>query len=62
VFGERHLDHLVDEFVDHYHTARPHQGIGNRTPMRPCDGPGAGPVRCDSRLGGVLKRYYRTAA
>jgi putative transposase len=62
VFGERHLDHLVDEFVDHYHTARPHQGIDNRTPMRPRDGPGAGPVRCDSRLGGVLKRYYRAAA
>ena len=61
VFGERHLDHLVGEFVAYYHTARPHQGIGNATPIQSRDGPRVGPVRCESRLGGVLKRYYRAA-
>ncbi len=61
VFGERHLDHFVEEFVDYYHTSRPHQGIGNVTPIRARDGPGTGPVRCESRLGGVLKHYYRAA-
>ena len=61
VFGERHLNYLVAEFVDHYHTARPHQGIGNATPI-PCrDGPCSGPIRCESRLGGVLKHYHRAA-
>ena len=61
VFGERHLNHLVDEFVDYYHTVRPHQGIENRTPIQSRDEPGSGPVRCESRLGGVLKHYYRAA-
>ena len=61
VFGERHLDHLVGEFVDYYHTARPHQGLENRTPVKSRDGPGSGPIRCESRLGGVLKQYYRAA-
>ena len=35
--------------------------LGNETPIRARDGPGSGPVRCDSRLGGVLKHYYRAA-
>lgn len=29
-FGLRHLDHLIAEFVQHYHAERPHQGIGNQ--------------------------------
>lgn len=30
VFGEKHLDYLVREYVEHYHTERPHErwGIG----------------------------------
>ena len=44
VFGERHLNHLVDEFVDYYHKSRPHQGIENATPIQSRDGPGTGPV------------------
>lgn len=31
VFGQRHLRYLIDEYVDYYHTHRPHQGIGNKT-------------------------------
>lgn len=29
VFGEDHLHHIVSEFVNYYHTVRPHQGLGN---------------------------------
>ncbi|MBT8207057.1 MAG: transposase [Acidimicrobiia bacterium] len=61
VFGERHLNHLANEFVDYYHTARPHQGIGNATPIQSRDGPRSGPIRCNARLGGVLKHYSRAA-
>jgi len=25
---------VLEEFIDHYHTARPHQGLGQRTPIR----------------------------
>ena len=30
IFGERHLRHLVKEFVEHYMTERFHQGIGGQ--------------------------------
>ena len=29
VFGQRHFDDIVREFVDYDHDCRPHQGIGN---------------------------------
>ncbi len=29
VLGEKHLNHIVSEFLRHYHEERPHQGIGN---------------------------------
>ncbi len=59
-FGERRLREAVGEFVAHYHEERVHQGLGNRRidprPER------AGEVRCDERLGGLLKHYHRAAA
>ena len=30
IFGERHLRHLIKEFVEHYMTERFHQGIGGQ--------------------------------
>ncbi|MCK4886568.1 MAG: integrase core domain-containing protein, partial [Planctomycetes bacterium] len=29
IFGEKHLKYCVSEYMEHYHTERPHQGIGN---------------------------------
>jgi putative transposase len=29
VFGEEHFDHLVSQYVEHYHTERPQQSKGN---------------------------------
>lgn len=29
VFGEQHFDYLVSEYVEHYHTERTHQAMGN---------------------------------
>ena len=61
IFGEKHFDYLVREFVEHYHEERPHQGLGNRllAAERP---PENGKVRCRARLGGLLKHFYRDAA
>jgi hypothetical protein len=53
IFGRRHLDHLLSQFVDHYHIARPHQGLRQRTPM-PRPVAGAGPVVRHDRLGGFI--------
>jgi putative transposase len=32
-FGRQHLARVLDEFIEHYHEARPHQGLG----QRPCE-------------------------
>ena len=68
VIGERHLNYLIQQFSEHYHLERPHQGKGNAplTPQRPPPLPDA-PLRlqdiaCRERLGGLLKHYYRRAA
>jgi putative transposase len=64
IFGCRHLEHVLQEFVEHYHAARPHQGLEQRTPRSraPTAISGAGPVERRDRLGGVLHEYTRRAA
>ncbi len=63
VMGTGHLDHLVGEYLVHYNTERPHSGLGHQTPVSgrwPLRLHGVkGAVRCRTRLGGVLKSYYR---
>jgi transposase InsO family protein len=61
IFGRRHLDHVLREFVDHYHVARPHQGLCQRTPL-PRRIARAGPVVRRDRLGGFIHEYERAAA
>ena len=61
VFGEKHFDYLVREYVEHYHTERPHQGLGNRLVSGELPPPADGKVLCRTRLGGLLKHYYRAA-
>lgn len=69
-FSLRHVDHVVQAFVEFYNDHRPHQSLGNRTidsachsPLRlthPCVDPDR--VSCQSELGGLLKHYYRRSA
>jgi hypothetical protein len=61
IFGRRHLDHVLREFVDHYHEARPHQGLKQRPPT-PHPVRRAGPVVRRDRLGRFLHEYERAAA
>ena len=66
IFGERHLRHLVREFVAQYQAERFHQGLGGqlvKAAEEPRNDNGVGgPVRWGSRLGGMLNFYYRGAA
>jgi putative transposase len=66
VFGEKHLDYLVREYVEHYHQERPHQGLGNRTiaERAPPNAPtvNLAGVERRTRLGGLLSHYVRRAA
>jgi len=64
VVGEKHLRHIVSEFLTHYNSERPHQRVGN-IPLS--DEPRilkfpSGRIRCRKRLGGLLKHYHRSAA
>jgi len=60
--GRRHLDHLVTEYLEHYHTERPHQGVGNRLLIGRGSPAEEGEIVCRARLGGALRHYERQAA
>jgi putative transposase len=73
VFGTQHLEHLTSEYLAYYHADRPHQGVGNELLVRPQRKRGRPPkedepvsfslkqLRCEKRLGGLLKSYRRAA-
>jgi putative transposase len=74
--GEKHFDYIVSEYVGYYHDLRPHQSLGNELLPRATSASADGPtitddrlvplaladVKCEARLGGLLKHYYRAAA
>jgi len=63
VFGEKHFDYLVREYVEHYHEERPLQGLENRLITgQPPPAPPDGEIQCRTRLGGLLRHYYHAAA
>jgi putative transposase len=76
VFGKEHFDHIVSEYVAYYLDRRPHQGLGNvLVPRRHNElaeatgdaGDVGAPlsladVKCERRLGELLKHFYRQAA
>ncbi len=59
-FGGSSLRRAIHEYLDHYHSERSHQGIGNEV-IDGRTGTSEGEVRCRERLGGLLKHYYRAA-
>jgi len=64
LFGEDSLRHVLNEYVDHYHQERNHQGKGNALlfPRSSPAGENDGTIQCRERLGGLLKYYEREAA
>jgi putative transposase len=63
LFGEKSLRTAVQNFVDHYHSERNHQGLGNRLIQpEPNHLSNTGAIQRRQRLGGMLKYYYRAAA
>ncbi len=61
IMSEGHLRRVLAAYLRHYNEARPHQGLGQRTPVPQGDG-GTGPIRRRDVLGGLLREYYREAA
>ncbi|QNN25170.1 transposase [Planctomycetales bacterium ZRK34] len=71
-FGLRHLDYIVQTYVDYHNTVRPHQSLGNRPlteVLEPVECPPDDPppevlatIHRERWLGGLLNHYYRKAA
>ncbi len=61
-FGEGALRNAVRQYLEHYHSERNHQSLGNRL-IEPDHDVGAvtRTVECRERLGGLLKVYHRQA-
>ena len=65
LFGEASLKKSIQDFILHYHHERNHQGKGNQLLFPRAilsNAPSHGTVRCQHRLGGLLKYYHREAA
>ena len=66
IFGERHLRHVVKEFMVHYHRERFHQGLGGqlieKDSASASNNRATGKVTRRYRLGGMLNFYVREAA
>jgi transposase InsO family protein len=59
-FGEHSLRNVAQQFLEHYHTERNHQGLENQL-IDPGEevGRAAGGIQCRERLGGMLRYYHR---
>jgi hypothetical protein len=67
VFGKSHLNLLAKEFLEHYHTERPHQAVENQLLVVPKtkrrrkaklpDTISLADIRCEQKLGVLLKSY-----
>ena len=64
LFGEGSLRHMLNEYMEHYHQERNHQGKGNVLlfPTSRADEKRTGPIHYRERLGGLLKYYEYEAA
>jgi transposase InsO family protein len=60
--GERYFRRAVAEYVEHYHSERNHQGLGNRLIAGPLVIQLTSRVRRRPRLGGLLNFYEGAAA
>ena len=63
ILDERHLRWVLQEYLDYYHCARPHQSLGQETSLpRPRLLCSDGVVRSRPVLGGLHHDYFLTAA
>jgi transposase InsO family protein len=64
IFGRRHLQSVLVEYVDHYNTHRPHRSLRQRPPLGPRQPPvavaGTKVIRRE-RLGGLIGEYSQAA-
>ena len=62
LIGERSLRWAVDQFCEHYHQERNHQGLENKIIEPNFGSSGEDTVQFRERLGRLLRYYHRDAA
>ncbi len=68
IWGRRHLERILSEYVRHYNDERPHRGLALRPPRGIDIGVAPGRVTAavsvgrQDRLGGLVHEYYQVAA
>jgi putative transposase len=63
IIGSRHFAAVLQDYIDHYHTHRPHRSLDQGPPLGStphAPPPPFGPVRRD-RLGGLIHEYVQVA-
>jgi putative transposase len=60
--GLSHMNRVIKMFLDHYHTARPHQGKNNECLDINVSRPKHGEIKRRAVVGGLINEYYREAA
>jgi transposase InsO family protein len=62
ILNERHLRHILTDYLSYYHQARPHMGLGHNAPeLRAVEPPERGRVVAEPMVGGLHHRYRRCA-
>ena len=66
ISGQRHLEHVLGVYVEHYNTHRPHRGLGLTPPQprptrRLAGRSQPGNVKRRDRLGGLIHEYSAAA-
>jgi hypothetical protein len=59
IVGQKHLEAVLGEYVEHYNTERPHQSRGLEPPAGPKLPVGSGRVISRQRLGGLIHEHRR---
>jgi hypothetical protein len=62
IVGERQLHWTLTTYCQFYNQRRPHQGLGQQSPIPLAPPTGRGPVVRRDLLGGLLHDYSREAA
>jgi putative transposase len=64
VFGRRHLEQVLWDYLTHYNTGRPHRSLALATPARNLEEARGSPpaeIRRRDVLGGLIHEYHATA-
>ena len=63
IFGERHLERVLREYIGHSNRERPHRGLSLETPEPRLSKDGAdGEIVRVAKLGGLINEYHQKAA